>query len=46
VTDGDGKGESVGKVLTVSQQRLARSKATHWLAAGSKDGRVSLWDIY
>jgi hypothetical protein len=33
-------------VLTVSQQRLARSKATHWLAAGSKDGRVSLWDIY
>jgi WD40 repeat protein len=46
VTDGDGKGESVGKVLSVSQQRLARSKATHWLAAGSKDGRVSLWDIY
>ena len=46
VTDGDGKGESVGKVLTVSQQRLARSKATHWLAAGSKDGSVSLWDIY
>lgn len=46
VTDVDGKGESVGKVLTVSQQRLARSKMTHWLAAGSKDGRVSLWDIY
>ena len=35
-----------GQALTVSQQRLARSKATHWLAAGSKDGRVSLWDIY
>lgn len=35
-----------GKALTVSQQRVARSKATHWLAAGSKDGRVSLWDIY
>jgi len=37
---------SKGKALTVSQQRVARSKATHWLAAGSKDGRVSLWDIY
>ena len=35
-----------GKALTVSQQRLARSRVTHWLAAGSKDGRVSLWDIY
>ena len=44
-TDGDDKGEPA-KTLTVSQQRLARSKATHWLAAGSKDGRVSLWDIY
>lgn len=35
-----------GQPLTVSQQRVARSKATHWLVAGSKDGRVSLWDIY
>jgi WD40 repeat protein len=45
----DGTGEAAagrGQALTVSQQRLARSKATHWLAAGSKDGRVSLWDIY
>ena len=45
----DETGESAGgrgQALTVSQQRLARSKATHWLAAGSKDGRVSLWDIY
>lgn len=50
--DADGLGESAGAVagrgqaLTVSQRRLAKSKATHWLAAGSKDGRVSLWDIY
>lgn len=44
-TDGDDEGEPA-RTLTVSQQRLARSKATHWLAAGSKDGRVSLWDIY
>ena len=27
---------------------IRRDKAllTHWLAAGSKDGKVSLWDIY
>ena len=32
--------------LTVSQQRAVKSQTTHWLAAGSKDGKVSLWDIY
>lgn len=32
--------------LTVSQQRAVKSQITHWLAAGSKDGKVSLWDIY
>ena len=32
--------------LTVSEQRTARAKSTHWLAAGSKDGKVSLWNIY
>jgi WD40 repeat protein len=44
--DDTGEAAGRGQALTVSQQRLARSKATHWLAAGSKDGRVSLWDIY
>jgi WD40 repeat protein len=28
------------------QQRSYRAQQTHWLAAGSKDGRISLWDIY
>ncbi|KAJ9644487.1 Astra associated protein 1 Asa1 [Coniosporium apollinis] len=31
---------------SVSQQRDAKARTTHWLAAGSKDGKVSLWDIY
>ena len=32
--------------LTVSEKRTEKAKSTHWLAAGSKDGKVSLWDIY
>ncbi|KAI9690631.1 MAG: hypothetical protein M1820_009962 [Bogoriella megaspora] len=31
---------------TVEQRRHAKVSATHWLAAGSKDGKISLWDIY
>jgi WD40 repeat protein len=31
---------------TVGQTRDARARNTHWLAAGAKDGKVSLWDIY
>jgi WD40 repeat protein len=30
----------------VSQRREYKAQTTHWLAAGSKDGKVSLWDIY
>lgn len=33
-------------VSTVQQRRDEKARATHWLAAGSKDGKVSLWDIY
>ena len=33
-------------VSTVQQRRDAKARSTHWLAAGSKDGKVSLWDIY
>ena len=32
--------------LTVAEKRTEKTKATHWLAVGSKDGKVSLWDIY
>lgn len=31
---------------TVSQRRDLKAQTTHWLAAGSKDGKVSLWDIF
>lgn len=31
---------------TVAEQRIEKAKSTHWLAAGSKDGKVSLWDVY
>ncbi len=33
-------------VLTVQKQREQKAMTTHWLAAGSKDGKISLWDIY
>ena len=31
---------------TVGQARDTKARNTHWLAAGAKDGKVSLWDIY
>ncbi|GAP91881.1 putative WD repeat-containing protein [Rosellinia necatrix] len=31
---------------SVKDRRLKMAKEAHWLAAGSKDGRISLWDIY
>ena len=33
-------------VSTVQQRRDQKARATHWLAVGAKDGKVSLWDIY
>lgn len=30
----------------IKEQRSSRAQRTHWLAAGGKDGKVSLWDIY
>ncbi|KAI9821806.1 MAG: ASTRA complex subunit [Pycnora praestabilis] len=30
----------------VERRRSEKAQSTHWLAAGSKDGKVSLWDIY
>lgn len=32
--------------MTVEQKRNVKVQNTHWLAAGAKDGKVSLWDIY
>lgn len=31
---------------TVEQRRNFKTQTIHWLAAGAKDGKVSLWDIY
>ncbi|KAI1172672.1 WD repeat-containing protein [Nemania sp. FL0916] len=32
--------------LSVKDRRIKTAKGAHWLAAGSKDGKISLWDIY
>ncbi|RGP80172.1 astra-associated 1 [Fusarium longipes] len=32
--------------LSVKEQRIAAARQTHWIAAGAKDGKISLWDIY
>lgn len=37
---------SPAKTLAVKDKRDLKAIMTHWLAAGSKDGKVSLWDIY
>ena len=36
----------VKQKTTVQQKRDEKAQTTHWLAAGAKDGKVSLWDIY
>lgn len=33
-------------LVAVQNQRNQKIQQTHWLAAGSKDGKISLWDIY
>lgn len=38
--------QKTSAVKTVQQERNEKAQSTHWLAAGSKDGKVSLWDIY
>ncbi|KAI1822278.1 WD40 repeat-like protein [Xylaria intraflava] len=32
--------------LSVKDRRIKMASTAHWLAAGSKDGKISLWDIY
>ena len=36
----------VSTMTVAKERRDQRARWTHWLAAGSKDGKVSLWDIY
>lgn len=33
-------------ITSARARREAKAQSTHWVAAGSKDGKVSLWDIY
>ncbi|EXJ84570.1 hypothetical protein A1O3_05239 [Capronia epimyces CBS 606.96] len=37
---------SLNALEVIKQQREEKARTTHWLAAGSKDGKISLWDIY
>ncbi len=32
--------------LSVKDRRIRQAQTAHWLAAGSKDGKVSLWDVF
>lgn len=32
--------------LSVKDRRILRAQTAHWIAAGSKDGKISLWDIF
>ena len=32
--------------VSVKERRLRHAVTAHWLAVGSKDGKISLWDIF
>ncbi|KFY22888.1 hypothetical protein V493_06243 [Pseudogymnoascus sp. VKM F-4281 (FW-2241)] len=36
----------VGLAISPKERRIQQATQTHWVAAGSKDGKVSLWEIY
>ncbi|KAB8342841.1 hypothetical protein FH972_022439 [Carpinus fangiana] len=42
----DASADAVTHTRTVAQTREEKAQTTHWLAVGSKDGKISLWDIY
>lgn len=49
--DDEGDPAETGQVarvldVTVKDRRLNQARKGHWLAVGSKDGKVSLWDIF
>lgn len=37
---------STRRDVSVKERRLRHAVTAHWLAVGSKDGKVSLWDIF
>lgn len=32
--------------MTIRDKRIRQARTAHWLAVGSKDGKVSLWDVF
>jgi WD40 repeat protein len=49
--DASGEGKEMVAVpklveMTVRKKRERQARTGHWLAAGSKDGKVSLWDVF
>ena len=38
--------KDVSSLETIRDTRIRKAKKTHWLAAGGKDGKISMWDIY
>lgn len=42
----DSNGSSTRTEMTVRQRRANKAQTAHMLAAGSKDGKISLWEIY
>lgn len=48
----NGTGSEVAKAVgsqlmpNIAQTRNLKAQSTHWLAVGSKDGKISLWEIY
>lgn len=41
-----GTGVTLRGSTSVKDRRIQQAKTAHWVAAGAKDGKISLWDIY
>lgn len=41
-----GAASTSDSVVSVKDRRVTKAKTAHWIAAGAKDGKVSLWTIY
>jgi hypothetical protein len=48
ISDGSKSLATVPKLveMTVRDKRIRQARTAHWLAAGSKDGKVSVWDVF
>lgn len=46
VKDGSVDGREMATTVTFRERRKREVEERHWIALGSKDGKISLWDIY